>query len=149
LKNIQSEYASDFKEFLKLQKFDKTTNELLNKIRNIRNSRIAHLKGDTILNGQIESLNLNEIENLINKFNDLLQALSFNVERIYLPLHYTEHNKQTTDIEIMLLVLAQNSNILNLPEQSCEMWERYKQKYPKENVIQINKYREKLGLPMA
>ncbi|WP_431028147.1 hypothetical protein [Lysinibacillus sp. LZ02] len=144
--NILPKYKDSFTSDLKAQKFDENTKNLLNKLHSLRNSRLAHLIKAKVVTGTFETFDLGELEDLVEKFNSLLQSLSFNTERIYAPLHYTEHNSYPTDIEKILLTLAQQSQILNLPEQSPEMWERYKARYPKNNVIQINRYRNMLGL---
>lgn len=149
LKNTNSQYRAQLKEIFKVQRFDSKVSDLFDKATAIRNSRVAHLKSEAIANGKIETLRIEELRQISTELNQLVQSISFSVERVFLPLHYTEYFEEPTDIEKLLDLLARESTILNLPEVFPAGWERQKTKLSKEQLGQINTYRQKFGLPLV
>jgi hypothetical protein len=151
LKQIKSEYRFDFRQKLKKVKFDLGAEKIFNKAKDLRDFVIAHLNRDKL--EQLPDLNLSELEKLRDKLNSLFDALCFNVEYEMLPLSYSEraiHPKgvdHRTDIEVILDLIAKNSDLLNMPEHSPEVWNYHKEIYDEEAIKIINKYRKKFNLP--
>jgi hypothetical protein len=52
-----------------------------------------------------------------------------------------------TDIEEALDAVARNSALLNLPEQEPDMWGFQRTRLTEAEVVQLNRYRRKFGLP--
>lgn len=147
VKSIKPEYREALVELLKKNKFDNNIHDMLDIATNIRNSRIAHLKIDTIFNDQIKSLKIDELEKLAQLLNSLLQAVSFNVEQIMIPLPYSEYSRQNTDIEKILDNVALNSNLIKMPDIiPADAWERHKKKMKQSDIENLNKYRRKFNL---
>lgn len=149
LKNTDSKYRDELKKKFKEQRFDTIVTDLIEKATSIRNSRVAHLKSEAIFSGKIELLRIEELEKIAEELNILVQSISFNVERVYLPLFYTEYYKEPTDVEKLLDSLARESTILNLPETFPIGWKRQKTKMSEEQLKMINIYRQKFGLPLV
>jgi len=150
-KQVKSEYISDFRQKLREVKFDLGTKKVFNKARDLRDYVIAHFNKEKL--EQIPNLKLSELEKLRDKLNSLFDALSFNVEYEMLPLSYSEnviHPKgvdHRTDIEVILDLIAKNSELLNMPERFPEVWKYHKENYDEEAIKIINKYRKKFNLP--
>lgn len=144
---IKPEFKDALIETLKQHKFNNNIEKMLGSASSLRNSRIAHLKIDTIFNDEIKRLKIDELVELANILNLLLQAVSFNVEQLMLPLPYTEYNKRTTDIESILDNLAINSNIIRLPDLiPVDAWDRRKKKMKQKEIETLNVYRKKFNL---
>lgn len=148
---IKPEYKSDFRQKLKEVKFDLRTEKTFNKAKNLRDNLFAHFNRDKLK--QIPNLSLSELEELKDKLNSLFDALLFNVEYEMLLPSYSENAILTkkvenqTDIEVILDLIAKNSELLNMPERFPEEWKYDKENYDKEAIEKINKYRKKFNLP--
>jgi len=150
IKSIKPEYRDELRELLKQTKFDNGITSMLSIATAIRNSRIAHLKINDIFNDQIKRLKIENLKELAETLNSLLQALSFNVEQLLVPLTYSEYAIQNSDIENILDSIARGSNILNLPETvPTDAWERQKKRMSLTEIEKLNMYRKKFGLPEA
>lgn len=78
IKHVKTEYIGDFRKSLKALKFDGKTKDVLERIKNIRISKIAHLKK----NGTNQKVSLDELKILRDKITDILSFLGFDVELI-------------------------------------------------------------------
>lgn len=151
LNHIKSEYKTDFRQKLREVKFNLGSKNIFNKAKDLRDSVIAHFKRENL--EQIPELNLSELKTLRDKLNSLFDALCFNVAYEMLPLSYSERVirpkgvDHRTDIEVILDLIAKNSDLLNMPERSPEVWNYHKEIYDKEGRKIINKYRKKINLP--
>ncbi|GIO31794.1 MULTISPECIES: AbiU2 domain-containing protein [Paenibacillus] len=154
--NMQETYKKDFQERLRESKFDKNTDELLERIRTRRNQRIAHI----IRNVNEEELRkstiyLKDLFSLRDQLNSLLSALSFGTTRMMLPLEYDESVEHPagvdsrTDIERILDHIAFDSYVVSLPETNPILWEARKRTLKEHDIEEINIYRSKLGLDNA
>jgi len=151
---VKDEFKEDFQKHLKQAKFDKKTQEMLEKARGLRNTSVAHIKRDLVL-GNIEQdrLNFVELKALRDALNVLLKALSFNKERLMLPIQYhlgvvhPAGADSRSDIQRILDNIARDSNMLNLPEKNPHHWAAFRKNLSEENLRTINKYRAKFGLP--
>lgn len=147
VKFIKTEYRDSLIEMLKQNKFDNNIRLMLDTATSIRNSRIAHLKIDTIFSDQVKRLKIDELVELAKILNSLLQTLSFNVEQLMIPLPYSEYVRQNTDIEKILDNIALNSNIIKMPEIiPSDAWVRHKKKMNQSEINTLNDYRKKFNL---
>ena len=153
-KRVKVRYESDFKNWLKKSKFGSKTKRILKKAEKLRNQIIAHFDKHPLLGmGELEYLDIKELEQLIDRLNFVLDTLSFSVEHMMLPLSYSEnviHPKGVDprpDIEVILDSIAKDSYLLNMPEHSPEQWKYAKESLDEEGKKIFNKYRKKFSLP--
>jgi hypothetical protein len=150
---IKNEYQQQFNERLKQTKFDKNSRELLDKIRELRNIRVVHVKEDIAIRQKLPpNIAYSNLKTIRGNLNDLLGALSFNVEHFMLPIQYhpeVQHPPgydSRPDIEIILDNIAKNSPLLNLPEKSPQAWKYRKDMLPETDLELLNKYRRKFKM---
>jgi hypothetical protein len=127
---------------------------MLGRAKRLRNERVGHVKQDVVLGiSEGAGLNFLELKSLRDALNSLLDALSFNVDYMMLPVPYdprVQHpvgSNHKPDIEELLDCVAMNSALLNLPEKNPIMWKFWRARSPEAQISQINYYRKKLGLP--
>ena len=137
---VKTEHQSDIQERLKALRFDQRTKELLEKARNLRDTRIAHFIHDSAQEG----MTLLEIKALRDELNTLLQALSFDAEYFMLPFSY---QKQRADVDWVLDSVANGSELLNMSEHDPLCWQHRRPGFTDEEIYMINAYRVKFGLP--
>jgi len=148
---IKEEYKSDFRQKLRELKFDLGTKEIFEKAKDLRNYVLAHFNRNKL--EQTPKLSLSELEKLNDKLNSLFDVLTFSCEYDMFPPSYSENvilsngvNHQT-DIDALFDPIAKNSEILNMPERSPELWKELKESYNEDKIKIINKYRKKFNLP--
>jgi phage pi2 protein 07 len=96
-----------------------------------------------------------ELKELRDQLNELLDALSFNVDQMMLPAQYSEdviHPKgidARPDIERILDCIAEKSYLLNMPEQHPNRWCFRQKQLVEDDLKVLNHYRIKLGLGLA
>ncbi len=151
LQMTKPDYRSPFQAWLRRIKFNEETNQLLERTRDLRDSYIAHIKHNPDI-PITEGLNLEELKHLRDMLNELLDALSFNVDYMMLPVSYTAINQGSTDIERILDNIARGSILLNAPEQDPFYWASLRENnspFGEAHFQVINRYRRKFGLPDA
>jgi hypothetical protein len=152
--HVKPEYRQEYQLYLKRARFDKETRTMLAKAKQLRDAQVAHLKRDFNLSKQ-DRLNFEELKTLSNTLNSLLDTLSFNVDRLMLPVPYSPrviHPRDTdnrSDIEKLLDGIAKDSVILNLPETEPVYWPIYRRRLSQQDLEIINKYRAKFKLPQV
>lgn len=153
-KVIKNEYQKQFNERLKQARFDKNSRDLLDKIRELRNIQVVHVKEDFALGQRLPPrIVFGNLKTIRDDLNDLLDALSFNVEHLMLPIQYhpeVQHPPgydSRPDIEIILDNIAKNSPLLNLPENNPQAWKYRRDMLPETDLELLNEYRRKLDLP--
>ncbi|MBL7060850.1 MAG: hypothetical protein ISS13_03325 [Actinobacteria bacterium] len=150
---IKKEYKNAFIDRFNNIKFDDLTNDILKRVKHLRNKRFAHI----IKNKKdIKNVNIEELEKIINYINLFFQNLSFNTGFDMLPIPYSkkvQHPKDSDsrpDIERILDSVAKESAFLNTPERYSkypQVWIGIKKNWSEETLNVFYKYREKLGLP--
>jgi len=151
---VRDEFRAQVDHRLREAKFDRRVLALLEKARNMRSESVAHAIEGVVL-GQDERarLDFGELCELRDELNLLLDALSFNVGHMWLPVPYSSeaiHPKGSDsrpDIERILDEIARTSYLLNLPEQNPGMWALELQHRSSEDIKTLSKYRDKFGLP--
>jgi len=157
LKYIKPEYKRDFIDRIKEVNFKKLTADILNRIHELRNKRIAHNLEEFIKDPKnIRRINFNELRQLQDCANQLFDNLSFEIKYSMVLLPYNEeviHPKDfdpRPDIEKILDCVAKESAFLNTPERYSKypsVWISIKNNWSKETLNTFYKYRDKLGLP--
>lgn len=149
--NVKKKYRSDFRTKLRKSKFDKKTEEIFDKAKNLRNYVFAHYHKYKL--NKIPTLNYTELDILYNKLYSLFDILSFGVEHVMLPfqyfdnlIHQTETDNRST-IDHLFDSLVKNSAILNLPKEEPMYWNSYKEKLDEKEIKIINEYRKKFNFP--
>ena len=146
---VKPEYTKAFQKRLKMMKFDQKTQDLLEKVSRLRDTRIAHFTNtffqeynDPTM--KQESVVFSEILALRDELNTLFHALSFGIKHGTLPASYeTGHS----DIKDILNSLVQTSGLLNMPERHPDLWQQEQVRLTKPQLEQLNFYRRRFNLP--
>jgi len=153
---IKSELIDLFDERLRKYRFDKRIATLLTKVKKLRDERVGHAKQDVVLGvSEGAQMDFSELKSLRDALNSLLQALSFNMYYMMLPVPYdpqVQHpvgSNHQTDIEEILDSIALNSAVLQMPEKNPTKWTHWRTEFTDFEIGQINSYRRKFGLPEA
>jgi hypothetical protein len=138
LELTKPEFKDSVKTRLREVRFDQVISDLLEKARELRSNRIAHTTQDLISeNIKASRPTLYEITKLRDALNSLLDATSFNVSHMMLPIPYapnvlrSPNIEHKTDIEELLECVLRNSNLLNMPERFPERWNRRREHWVK------------------
>ena len=156
-KYIKPGYRKDLTDRIKEVNFKNLTDDILNRIYDLRKKRIAHNLEYFIKDPKnIGRINYDELEKLRDRANQLFENLSFGIKYIMVLLPYYEeviHPKGSdprTDIERILDSVAKESAFLNYPEKNIKfpiLWDNRKKRMTKREIDIFYKYREKLGFP--
>jgi len=154
---IKPEYREAFKNRIKNSKFEHIMNDILDRIQDLRNKRIAHTIEDYVKDTKnIGRINFKELEKLRDFINLFFENLSFNIEHMMVPVPYSDkvqHPKDSdprSDIEKILDSIAKESAFLNAPEINSKwptVWKEIKKRMTERELNIFNKYREKLRFP--
>lgn len=154
---IKPDFKIAFKNRIKNIKFYELTNDVLNRIQDLRNKRIAHTLEDYIKDTtNIGRINFDELEKLKDRTNLLFENLSFRIKHIMVPVPYydkVQHPKGSDprpDIEKILDSIAKESAFLTMPERYDKwptVWIERKKRMTQREIDVFNKYREKLKFP--
>jgi len=153
-KHVKAKYELEFKNWLKKSKFDSKINRILKNAVDLRNKMIAHFNKHLLLGTRkVKYLNIKELDELKDRLNSVLDTLSFDVEHEMLPFSYSKNViwpkgvDHRPDIEVVLDSIAKNSDLLNMPEHSPDLWKYAKESFNEEGMKIFNKYRRKFNLP--
>jgi hypothetical protein len=154
--SIKPEFKGALDIRLRTARFDEGVKSLLERARELRVNRIAHTTRDFISGSiKLSRPTISELKELRDALNTLLDALSFNVGHMMLPIPYDPNvlhpvgSNHETDIEEILDCIARDSHWLNMPEKNPERW-RYRRANLNEDKLKIlNQYRLKFNLPQG
>jgi len=100
------------------------------------------------------ALKFNELKAVASNINSFFEYLCLSEGRSPYYLEYAPNEMfinrpdNISDIEEILLMLARESNLLNMPEEKSECWRHFKEnKISSKELAILNDYREKFGLP--
>ena len=155
---VRDSIKPEFKDALDIRlrnaRFDKGVRNLLERARELRVHRIAHTTRDFVSGSiNLSRPNISELKELRDALNSLLDALSFNVEHMMLPIPYDPNvshpagSNHKTDIEEILDRIARDSYILNMPEKNPERWRYRRASLNGDKLKILNQYRRKFNLP--
>jgi len=149
----KQEYRELIDNRLREVKFDIGIQKLLEKTKNFRNQSVAHLLEEVVFgNKETTKVFYSDLKKLRDQLNDLLDAISFNVDHMMLPVHYSadvihpKHSDSRPDIERILDSIAEKSELLTMPEKQPQGWKIHKKRLKKEDLDIINHYRTKFGI---
>lgn len=153
---LKPEHQDFYRKVLKGNKEGKKQiNEIQKKAKEFRDKRIAHLTKHFFQQSfdktmQQSRFNFREIRELSWHVNSMFSSCVFGRGIYFLPSCYQHPQRdRKTDIEAFLDNIAQNSEILNLPETEPERWKVKKATLKKEELHEINRYRKKFNLEMV
>jgi hypothetical protein len=157
LRNARSEHRALVRARLKLSRFEPKAQEMLSRAKQLRDTRIAHLKilGPASEFAQNTKLGLSGLRTLRNGLNEQLDALSFGTEHMMLPLSYDQRvllpvgTDERSDIEKILDYIAEKSPLLHMAEREPAMWPLQRTHLGERAIAALNKCRARLGLPAA
>lgn len=149
----KQEYRDLIDNRLRQVKFDMGIQKLLEKTKKFRSQSVAHSLEEVVFgNKETTKVFYSDLKKLRDQLNDLLDALSFNVEHMMLPIQYLadvihpKHSDPRSDIERILDNIAEKSVVLTMPEKQPQGWKIRKSRLKKEDLEIINHYRIKLGI---
>ncbi|MFN8378553.1 MAG: hypothetical protein U0452_07765 [Anaerolineae bacterium] len=132
--------------------FDARIKGLEKKLKHLRHKRIAHLDLTNALSlnpADPDELTYTELRTLVDSLIDLFQALCFTEHHeVWLASYWPDmRDEGRTDIDRLLLHVADSSYLLHLPETNPAVWSIWRPRYTDDGMRWINHYRVKLGLP--
>ena len=144
------EAVNSFRGRLKHTKFDAATRDLADRVRNVRNTRVAHSSVREIPS----TVSINELEQLVAAVEKLYEPLLFRASAWFLPIDYVPEVRAInapvkTDIEEVLDGFARRSYTINMPERNRFAWPHHREQMPPEKLAAINRWRVRIGLPEA
>ncbi len=156
-----SEYISPpnirkFKKSLSEYDIKSHLNDVKDDIENIRHKHVAHFDTEFQLKSTIQEIaqkfiGLEVLEQKIKIINGYFDLFCVDSGRAKLTVNYylseNTSGRKLSDIERLLDLIAQNSKILNMPEEQPEYWPLHKEKnLSAKNLETINRYRKRFGL---
>jgi hypothetical protein len=155
---IKPEYSERFKTYIKKAKLDNKIDNILDKVKTLRNKRFAHFDKKYNFNPkQIDKIYYSELEDILDYLNFILNLLAFDRYYDSLPVFYNknvQHPKGSdsrSDIEIILDNIVKQSTIINAPEDPDKwqkiLWEKDKSNMTQKEINNFNIYRNKFDLP--
>ena len=139
------EYKQEFRNKLREIRFEKRIKELKTKITFLRHNLIAHMNWNIYeyKKNSENVIKLSEIYDLKISINFLFDLFCLSQKRSMQTLEYLQKD---TDIDEILLLIANKNDMLNMPEKNPELWKHTRNKINRHQLKQINYLRLKLGL---
>lgn len=152
---LKPEYRTAFRKNLQAIHFPQRIRSLQERARQLRNQEIAHLlvREAITSDGEIERqpFSLQDLQTLRDALGELFRALSFNATYLMFPIGYSDdpmvNGGLPTDIERLLTMIANQSELIHLPETNPTGWQERTRRLSREQLMIINHYRNKLQLP--
>lgn len=127
--------------------------EIRNRIKKIRNKRLAHVDLEVNIKNidkKALKITLRELTNFTKSLSNMFDLICFGHHKARLPLGYDSSvtiggKPVSSDIEEILLLVARTSIFINKPE-NYEYWEEYRKRLKDDELKILNEWREKLGL---
>jgi len=154
-KLIRPEFRDAFQVLLREARWDRRTRKLVAKAGDIRNKTIAHLDADASLRrSQVSGLSFDEVKDLRDALNDLLDTVFYKPFGVEAMMLTAQHHPNVThppgskpDIERLLDLIVDASDVLRMPEKVPESWQYYRVNLTSHQLERLNEYRRKFGLP--
>jgi len=153
-RSVKHLYLKEFDNHLRSLRFDASTRQLLRKAENLRHTKVAHTLEATIFQPNSEdALRFGDLKALRDRLNDLLSGLSFHTDLLMLPPQYSgrvQHPAESdsrSDIEKLLDLVAEHSELIRLPESSPQMWAIQRRYTTSDDLALLNRYRSKFKMP--
>lgn len=148
IRMVKPEYQHAFRQRLKAAWDDSSVQDLLQRAKSLRDTRIAHFHRSFIQESfdstiKQEDLLFSEVKALCDKLNAMFQALAFGVQHGMLPLSYWAGH---ADIDNVLDRLARTSDLVNMAERNPAFWQHRQRNLTEEQAGVVHFYRIKFGL---
>jgi len=153
LANLNEEsMKAEYQKKLKTAKLDTSLNDIHDKITEMRHKIIAHRlfdKNDKNKLQSVKRVTLPEIRQVYNDIEKLFRVCSFGSR--YLTTYYIEGTcggkPIEKDIDHLLDLIVKDSYWLNEPERRPLDWEALKKTKSSEEILELNQWRKKFGMP--
>ncbi|MBL8152911.1 MAG: hypothetical protein JNM70_01905 [Anaerolineae bacterium] len=137
---------------IKQSDFDDRLSQVRNRINYIRNKYVAHLDKEAVLDSEDSphsTVTFADLHGTLIAATELFDVLCFGHHHNLWLWDYSERARQdrTTDIDALLLNYASTSRVLDFPEREPENVPLYFKGFNEAEIMIINSYRERLGLP--
>jgi hypothetical protein len=156
LQAVRPEYATEFRGRLRQLRFATTVRELLRNAVRIRHRHIAHIfEEESSERKQNDILTFGELKTIRDSLNLLFAGLAFGTEYLFLPVQYLPNIQRPQgvdarpDIERLLDLIANRSELLRLPETHPQQWVYRRGALSEKDRNLLNAYRSKFGLPVV
>lgn len=150
------ELKEQYQEHIKKVKFDTEIRSVKDRIKEVRNHKIAHRLLDQDSGKPIEKVpgvNLDELWSLFRSVHKLFGAISFGSSFATLAgdlMYATVGGKPTkTCLQTVLEAVLRDSYFVNEPEKLAQWWESMREYKSTEELELLNLSRERVGLPPA
>jgi hypothetical protein len=151
---VKDEHRDGYRKVLKAAKFNPRIERLIDKAKNLRDTRIAHWV-EPAPGAPVDALTFAEIKDIVREMTKLFDVAAFSTDYRYLRIAYDPEVRHPAghdarpDIERILDGVARDSPTLHLPESNPVAWPYARQSWPAARLEVFNRYRRKLGLPEA
>lgn len=148
---LRPELVAGFSEQLKDTKFDAAAKALADRVKDLRNARIAHLTLAEVLAASTPIVYVQELTQLADDTEKLYEPLLFGASASFLPLPYdpdvrAANQPADTDIEKILNCFARQNYLLNQPEANPRVWPAQRAKMTAGEMNTFNYWRRRAGL---
>lgn len=152
---LKPDYKNTLLNRLRIIKFDTETKRCREKLRKIRNDRVAHVdKAERYAPlSEDQKIDISDLIILRDAISRLFKALSFGaIHNTFISIDYSDEvenrdNSYSSDIDEFLNFLALGSYIVNLPENNPKWYIHLEaNEFDTEKLSLINKYRRMKGL---
>jgi len=145
-----------FKQILRERKFDESVKSIAKRVKQIRNSRIAHRLVDTqtrLPKKGLSGVKLEELWDLFEAAHSLFGALSFGSAYVTLAGDLTPSTvggePTRTCLDGILDAVLRDSFFVNEPERRAKSWAQHRKHRKPERLGVMNELRKRIGLPEA
>lgn len=150
VRSCKPKFQIDVRKHLKDAAPSVGTRKLLDRIRELRDKRLAHLDGSFDFDAWRKStqLTLNHLEAACREVTRYFHAVCFGHGRAELPLPYLTARESPNDSDVRRLLdgIAGGSALLNMPESEPSYWKTQWKQYSAKDINLINAYRRVEGL---
>lgn len=153
---LKQDWIEEFKRESARISSDTVVEDIKEKVKTLRNSRIAHLNKEFALSEKSKErlqVVVSHLRKMCDYLNGQFEFLCFGYGHGLLPIEYdpavahSEGSDVRSDIEWILDLVVGNSSLFNMPEKQPELWGGYRTKMPESHLESFNKYRRRLGKP--
>ncbi|QEM69107.1 hypothetical protein FO488_13675 [Geobacter sp. FeAm09] len=157
---IKAGFKGEFADKLRAADYDKKMAAVQKVCTEIRHNYVAHFnfkKATTPSEEEIEErqLDLKQLLDTRDLINTMYQVLSFD-RYAFLPVQYYPDSMSIaagglpgTDIDKLLDLIAQNSEVVNMPERQADYWPTFKESRPPKEIEFVLALRKKFGMSAA
>lgn len=156
VENCHRKVRPQLRAYLKNQATPDEISGLVDRAKKLRNKLVAHRDRQHLLEAGARAdvqISVLELRDLLEKTNKLMSGLCFGHGRDMLPFEYSQLVEYPqgmdprSDIEYLLDLLAEDSDVLRMPEEQVQFWPGFAGNLKREDREAFNDWRARLGLP--